>query len=126
MRASAAGLYCAMAAAELLIGHGKWLRRGDFVAEFVEVVPALADGTPMAFIDWPRVGSALANGRLPCSSGEGQLLWLCASLGEGVAVDLSKALTSLDPPTVCLVAQAVLCAGGLPAPVGIGGEEAGR
>jgi hypothetical protein len=115
-----------MAAAELLIGHGKWLYRDDFVAEFVEVVPALVDGTPMAFIDWPRVVSALANGRLSCSSGEGQLLRLCASLADGVAVDLSEALTSLDPPTVSLVAQAVLRVGGLPAPVDMGGEGAGR
>ncbi|MEU1601605.1 hypothetical protein ABZ468_55545 [Streptomyces sp. NPDC005708] len=126
MRVGAAGLYCVVAAVELLIGHERWLHRDDFVAEFVEFVPGLADGTPMAFIDWRRVVSALADGRLPCSSGEGQLLRLCASLAEGVVVDLSEALTSLDPPTVSLVAQAVLRAGGLPAPVGRGGEGASR
>ena len=112
MRAGAAGLYCAMAAVELLIGQAGWLYRDDFVAEFVEVVPALGDATPMAFVDWPRAAARLERGPLACSSGEGQLLRLCASLTEGVPVDLAQALTSLDAPTVTLVARAVLHAGG--------------
>jgi hypothetical protein len=112
LRAGAAGLYCAVAAVELLIGHEWWLHRGDFVAEFVEVVPALADGSPMAFVDWPRVADCLNRGRLACSSGEGQVLRLCASLAEGIPVDLAEALTSLDAPTVRLVANAALRAGG--------------
>jgi hypothetical protein len=112
LRAGAAGLYCVMAAVELLIGQERWLRRDDFVAEFVEIVPAAADGTPMAFVDWSRVAARLKRGRLACSSGEGQVLRLCASLAEGVPVDLGTALTSLDAPTVELVARAVLRAGG--------------
>lgn len=112
MRAGAAGLYCAVAAVELLIGQERWLRRDDFVTEFVEVAPALADGAPMAFVDWSRVVARLKGGRLACSSGEGQVLRLCASLAEGVPVDLADALTSLDAPTVVLVADAVLRAGG--------------
>ncbi|MGI5518020.1 hypothetical protein [Streptomyces sp. CA-106131] len=105
-----------MAAVELLIGQERWLRRDDFVAEFVEIVPA-ADGTPMAFVDWPRVVARLKRGRLACSSGEGQVLRLCASLAEDVPVDLADALTSLDAPTVVLVADAVLRAGGCADPV---------
>ncbi len=114
MRAGAAGLYCAVAAVELLIGHGWWLDRDDFVAGFVEVVPALGDGTPMAFVNWSRAAARLERGRLACSSGEGQVLRLCASLAEGVPVDLAEVLTSLDTPTVVLVACAVLHAGGCP------------
>ena len=36
MRAHAAGVYCVEAAVELLIGHAVWLRRSDFVGEFIE------------------------------------------------------------------------------------------
>jgi hypothetical protein len=114
LRAGAAGLYCAVAAVELLIGHERWLYRGDFVAAFVEVVPALGDGTAMAFVDWPRAVARLKDGRMACSSGEGQVLRLCASLAESVPVDLAEALTSLDTPTLMLVARAVLHAGGCP------------
>jgi hypothetical protein len=106
-------LYCAVAAVELLIGHQRWLRRDDFVAGFVEAVPA-ADGAPMAFVDWRRSVAGLKSGRLACSSGEGQVLRLCASLADGVPVDLSDVLTSVDEPTVVLVARAVLHAGGCP------------
>jgi hypothetical protein len=112
LRAGAAGLYCAVAAVELLIGHARWLYRDDFVAAFIEVVPSFGDGTPMAIVDWPRAAARLKRGRLACSSGEGQLLRLCASLAEGVPVDLAQALTSLDAPTVTLVARAMLHAGG--------------
>jgi hypothetical protein len=113
LRAGAAGLYCAMAAVELLIGQERWLLRDDFVAEFIEMVPA-ADGTPMAFVDWSRAAARLEHGRLACSSGEGGVLRLCASLAEGVPVDLADALTSVDARTVVLVARAVLYAGGCP------------
>jgi hypothetical protein len=114
LRAGAAGLFCAVAAVELLIGHERWLHRDDFVAAFVEVVPALGDGTPLAFVDWPRAAAQLKRGRVACSSGEGQVLRLCASLAEGVPVDLAEALTGLDSPTVMLAARAVLHAGGCP------------
>ncbi len=42
------------------------------------------------------------------------MLRLCASLAEGVPVDLAEALTSLDAPMVVLAARAVLHAGGCP------------
>jgi hypothetical protein len=112
LRAGAAGLYCAVAAVELLIGQERWLHRDDFVAEFIEIVPAVGDGPAMAFVDWSRAVARLKRGRLACSGGEGQVLRLCASLAEGVPVDLADALTSVDAPTVVLVARAVLRAGG--------------
>src|SRR5512147_1025254 len=95
LRAGAAGLYCAVAAVELLIGQERWLHRVDFVARFVETVPAWADGSPMALVDWRRATAAVKRGQLACSSGEGQVLRLCASLADGVPVDLAEALTSL-------------------------------
>jgi hypothetical protein len=112
LRAGAAGLYCAVAAVELLIGHARWLQRDDFVAAFIEVVQLFGDGTPMAFVDWPRAAARLKRGRLACSGGEGEVLRLCASLAEGIPVDLAQALTGLDAPTVVLAARAVLHAGG--------------
>ncbi|MFF3879270.1 hypothetical protein [Streptomyces sp. NPDC001978] len=120
MRAGAAGLYCVMAAVELLIGQERWLHRGDFVASFIELVPAAGEGETMAFVDWRRATARLKRGQLVCSSGEGQLLQLCASLAEGVPIDLGNALTSVDTSTVVLVAEAVLRAGGCadPAPWG--------
>jgi len=103
-----------VAAVELLIGHEWWLHRDDFVAGFVEVVAAPGDGTPTALVDWPRAAASLERGRLACSSGEGKVLRLCASLAERVPVDLADALTSLDTPMVVLAARAVLHAGGCP------------
>jgi len=42
------------------------------------------------------------------------VLRLCASLADGLPVDLAEALTSLDTPMVVLMACAVLRAGGCP------------
>jgi hypothetical protein len=112
LRAYAAGLYCAEAAVELLIGHAVWLRRSDFVGEFIESGRDMAGGVAMAFIDWVEVAAAVRARRLPCSGSEGQILRIAASIGEGVPVDLGEALTGLDGVNVVLVARAVLHAGG--------------
>ncbi|HZD14335.1 MAG TPA: hypothetical protein VE196_04255 [Pseudonocardiaceae bacterium] len=103
-----------MAAVELLIRHGVWLRRLDFVERFVavEVDPALVGGTVLAWVDWVAVVQALAGGQLPCSGSEKQLLLIVASLAEGVPVDLSEALSGLDQANLARVAGAVLAAGG--------------
>ena len=114
LRAHAAGLSCVVAAVELLIRHGVWLRRLDFVERFVavEVDPALVGGTVLAWVDWVAVVQALAGGQLPCSGSEKQLLLIVASLAEGVPVDLSEALSGLDQANLARVAGAVLAAGG--------------
>jgi len=104
-------LYCAEAAVELLIGHAVWLRRSDFVGEFIESGRDVAGGVAMVFIDWVEVAAVRAR-RLPCSGSEGQILRIAASIGEGVPVDLGEALTGLDGVNVVLVARAVLHAGG--------------
>jgi hypothetical protein len=111
LSAAARGLYVAEAAVDLLVGHGCWLERADFVDEFVETDPGLS-GTPMAWIDWPAAVAALAAGRLPCSGSEAGVLRLATSIASGGPVDLGEVLTSLDGPNLVLVATAVLHAGG--------------
>ena len=112
MRAHAAGLLCAVAAAELLIGHAVWLRRNDFVDMFVRAVDDSADGTVLAWVDWCAAVAALEAGRLPCSGSEGRILRIAASIAEGVPVDLGGSVTGLDGINTGLVARAVLIAAG--------------
>jgi hypothetical protein len=117
LRARAKGLYTCEAAAELLIAHASWLHRGDFLGAFVHTAPSPAGGSPTADIDWPGAISALDGGRLPCSSGEGRVLRIAASLAEGIPANLQDALAGLDTTNVELVARAVLHAGGTKRPL---------
>ena len=114
MRAHAAGLCAAEAAAELLIGHGRWLGRDDFVDEYVTVQahPALAGDVPMAVVQWPAAVAASSAGRLPCSGSERRVLGIAASLAGEATVALGEALTGLDEANLALVAAAVRHAGG--------------
>jgi hypothetical protein len=112
LRADAKGVYCAEAAVELLIGHGWWLYRDDFVDAFVATDHASLSGMPVAWVDWPATIKALDGGRLPCSASEAQALRLAASIADGVSVDLREALCGLDADTVVVVARAVAHAGG--------------
>jgi len=66
----------------------------------------------MAAIDFEAAAGALAAGALACSSGEGSMLCLAASIAAGVPVDLREALTGLDEASSGLVAAAVLHAAG--------------
>ena len=111
LRADAGGVYVAEAAVELLIVHAWWLYRDDFVNAFVVTNPVGTD-MPVAWIDWSGAVAALDAGRLPCSSGEAQILRVAASLAAGVPVDLRDALCGLDADTVVAVAGAVAHAGG--------------
>lgn len=105
-------MFCAEAAAELLIGHRCWLVRDDFVTRFVEVVPGLAGDGMMALVDWEAALTAADAGRLFCSASEEQVLRIAASLAAGAPVDLRSVLTGLDPSNVALVAAALRYAGG--------------
>lgn len=97
---------------ELVIGHGCWLGRGDFVGEFVDGDGG-ADGEALrAWIDWTGAAAALDVGRLPGSGSEARMLRIAASLAEGVAVDLGEAVGGLGAHNVALVARAVLHAAG--------------
>jgi ADP-ribose pyrophosphatase YjhB (NUDIX family) len=111
LRAHARGLLADEAAADLLIGSS-WLRRNDFVDDYVETAAGLSNGTPMASVDWPAAITALETGALPCSGGEGRMLRIAASLAEGIPIDLRDALTGLDIDNLDLVTEAVLHTGG--------------
>lgn len=112
LRACAAGLYPAEAAAELLIAT-TWPRRRDFRGHFICTGTSITDGTTtMAVTDWAAAIAALSAGQLPCSGAERRLLRLAASLGDGIPVDLQDALTSLDDACLELVTTAVRHAAG--------------
>ena len=69
LRAGAAGLYCAEAGAELLIGQQSWLCRSDFTGSFISVTPGLAGQAAVAVVGWAAAVAALDGGALPCSGG---------------------------------------------------------
>jgi hypothetical protein len=102
------------AAVELLIGHGWWLCREDFLEMAVGFGRGIADGAVLAAVDWEAAVEGLEAGRLPCSSSEGQMLRLAASIAGGVRLDLGSVLSGLDERNACLVAAAVLRACGHP------------
>jgi hypothetical protein len=109
LRAHARSLYAAEAAAELLINHASWLRRNDFTSRFLHSVTG---HPPLAYIDWADAIIALDGGHLPCSSGEGRILRLAASIASGTPVDLRDTLTGLDRHSTDLLAQVILHANG--------------
>jgi len=78
----------------------------------VEFGEGIADGVVPAGVDWESAVAGLDSGRLPCSSSEGQMLRVAASIAEGVRLDLGSALSGLDERNVTLVAAAVLHAAG--------------
>ncbi|MQB02245.1 MAG: hypothetical protein GEU78_18715, partial [Actinobacteria bacterium] len=108
----ARGLFRAEAAVELLIGHGFWLCRNDFLDVAVEFGRGVVDGSPMAAVDWERAAAALEAGRLPCSDSEAQMLRLAVSIADGVPLDLGRAVSGLDEHNIVLVAAAMAQAAG--------------
>lgn len=116
LRAGARGLLCAEAAVELLITAQSWLYRRDFVESFVYGSdPSGRDETDqpdIAFVDWGAAAAALDGDRLPCSSGEGQMLRIAGSLAEGIPIDLRDAISGLDHNNTAIVAHAIRHAAG--------------
>jgi hypothetical protein len=78
----------------------------------VEFGQGIVDGAVLAAVDWEAAVAGLEAGRLPCSSSEGQMLRLAASIAGGVRLDLGSVLSGLDERTAWLVAGAVLHACG--------------
>jgi hypothetical protein len=112
LRAHAAGLYPEEAGAELLIGHGGILPRGDF-AGFVHTGTSISNGTTlMAWIDWDAALSALHAGQIPLSGGEQRILQLAASIAEGFPVSLRDTLPGLDNRNLKLLVTAIRHAAG--------------
>jgi hypothetical protein len=110
MLAWAKGLLCLEAAVGLLIGHGTWLYRQDFLDTAVEMITE--PGREMAFVDFTAAADALAAGGLPCSAGERAVLRVAAGIAAGCPVDLRDSLSCLDAANAALVADAVLHAAG--------------
>jgi hypothetical protein len=108
----AKGLFSTEAAVELLIGHGSWLYREDFLEIAVEFGQGIAGGAVMAAVDFEAAARALEAGALPCSGGEGRVLRIAASIAGGVPVDLREAVTGLDDGNAVLAAATVLHAAG--------------
>jgi hypothetical protein len=108
LRAPAAGIYSAEAAIELLISHQVFLHRSDFRDKFIHTDTSVTDNaTALASIDWHDAVTALDTGNLPCSSGEGHILRLIASIADDIPVDLGSALTSLDSTNIQLLIEAI-------------------
>lgn len=111
LRAAAEGLHPDEAAVGLIISHGVYLGRDDFTRH-VSIEASISDGTPMAWIDWEAVISALDNGQLPSSGGEKRILRIAASLAIGQPVNLRDAIPGLDQRNAGLIVTAVRHAAG--------------
>ena len=112
MRTWARGLLGLEAAVGLLIGHGSWLARADFVTAAVAFGRDGITGEPMASVDFQAALAARRAGALPCSSSEEQILALAASIATGIPVPLGDLVSGLDEDNAVRVAIAVLHAAG--------------
>ena len=95
----------------MLISHGGWLLREDFLQVAVEVGWEPFLGREAAAIDFAAAAEAV-QGMLPCSDGERQVLLVAASIAEGVLVDLREAALCMDAVNAARAAQAVCHAAG--------------
>lgn len=108
----AQGGLCAEAAAIIIAGHRAWLDRDDFVASYLDTLPAATPTTTMAVIDWDAALTAIDTGTLTCSRSEEQILRIAASLAASVPVDLSDVLPGLDAHNIGVVLAAIAHAAG--------------
>jgi hypothetical protein len=111
LRAAAAGIHPDEAGTGLIISHGAFLHRDDFTRH-IETAACISDGTPMAWIDWDAVITALDSGRLPASGGEQRIVRIAASLAAGHPVSLRDAIPGLDSRSLNLVTAAIRRAAG--------------
>lgn len=112
LRDAAAGMLPDMAAADLIIAHGHFLRDPGF-RRIIAAGSSVTDGQPFAVIRWNAALWALENGRLPCSGSERAVLLIAASLAEpGIAISLRENLGSLDRRNIALVTGAITAANG--------------
>jgi hypothetical protein len=75
LRFQANGCYAAEASVELLVDHGTWLRRNDFV-RLINIAATYDHAALMAAVDWDAVHAA----NLAASSSEEQILALASEL----------------------------------------------
>jgi hypothetical protein len=110
LRTQAAGGYAVEASVELLIEHGNWLRRNDFV-RCIDVQATFDHCALMASVDWDAVYA----GNLVASSSEEQILALASELaGHDSGRPLDQLLCGLDDTNLGRVVRAVLHAAGRP------------
>ncbi len=115
LQSGARARYAEEAAVDLLVEHGTWLTRTDFIDSCVTVdAPVRRRRGRVRRLAAPR-SSSLDHGELPCSTSEASILRIAAGLA-GVPVDLRAMLGGLDARNIRLVAQAVMHANGTPAP----------
>lgn len=86
-------------------------KRDDFTCH-IQTAASISDGTPMAWIDWDAVITALDSGRLPVSGGEKHIVRLAASLAAEHLVSLRDAIPGLDSQSLELVTTAIRRAAG--------------
>jgi hypothetical protein len=104
LRQRATGSYADEAAVELLIGHGTWLDRRDFLAACVDYDHDGQD--PVVWVDWHAVPTFLSCA--PCAASEGRILRLAAELsGIDTGCSLSDLLCGLDNRNTTLVVDAI-------------------
>lgn len=108
LRAWADGYLPSVAAVELLIAHGHWLRQPAFLA-CIDLGESFVSGTRLAQIDWERVCDMPTG---PSTASEAGVLDVACSLGYGCEVNLRDVLLSCDETNVRHIAAAVLKAGG--------------
>jgi hypothetical protein len=111
LRDTAAGMLPDMAAAGLIIAHGRFLHDPAF-RRIIAAGASVTDGQPFAVIRWNAALWALEHGRLPCSGSERAVLLIAASLAEGTPVSLRDCLGSLDRRNLALVTDAITAANG--------------
>lgn len=93
------------AAIELLIAHGTWLGRRDFIDECLEQ-GTHPDGDPYLFVNWELVPAFLEDAS--CSSSEARMLAIAAELA-GITTGRTLAdLVCLDQRHTGLVAAAIV------------------
>jgi hypothetical protein len=93
LRQRATGSYADEAAVDLLISHGTWLERRDFLTTCVDYDNDGAD--LVVWVDWHAVPAFLESA--PCSASEGRILKLAAELsGIDTGCPLADLLSGLD------------------------------
>jgi hypothetical protein len=131
LTANAAGYYATEAATRLLIAHGTWLHRVDFLVACVSTWDANSEPlgswvwhraewlrpahVAAASVQWDRIGAFLDTA--PCSGSEARILRLAAELaGYDTATPLDELLSGLDDTNSRLVVAAIAHALNLPQP----------
>jgi hypothetical protein len=110
LRTQARGSYSHEASVELLIDHGGWLRRNDFL-DRIDIQVSFDRCALFASVDWDAVGDAY----LPASDSETQILDIVAELaGHDSGRPLANLVTGLDATNIARVIHAVLSANGRP------------